>query len=192
MISIKVMRAAGLTDAQILRVIEEHRVERREYERLKKQRQRARVPNVPGDSEGQWGHPPLSKKERKKIYKKDKPSYISDDWNPSEADVRYARSKGWDDARIATEAERFAVHYRMSKAKWTDWHLVWCKWVISPFQTKASGNGRPYHPTYKDRRQEELEDAKQCLDDFARASVAGDLGGAVAPDDGELPFAKRA
>jgi hypothetical protein len=56
MIDIRVLRAAGLTDAQILKVIEEDQAKQRTYERIKKQKQRAR-PRDNGDIRGQMQKP---------------------------------------------------------------------------------------------------------------------------------------
>jgi hypothetical protein len=125
MITIAMMRAAGISEAQILRVIEEEQAERREKERIKKRKQRAR-PQDGGDIWGQAQKPQqdqtpcpgdkrdislslvskkdLPSKERKGVRGKPTLIPLPDDWqpkgpqrDPTEADEfrDKARAKGW-------------------------------------------------------------------------------------------------
>ena len=77
-LSIAQLRAAGLTDNQILRLVEEAEAERRERERIKKRNQRAR-PRDGGDG-GDTSF--LSKEVRKKKKEVKKETTLPDDWQP--------------------------------------------------------------------------------------------------------------
>ncbi len=68
---------------------------------------------------------------------------LEDDWRPSDADLAYARSLGWDDAR--TERERVAI-IRWSKSSpkngvKLDWSATWRNWV-----DRVNGE-KPANPT---------------------------------------------
>ncbi len=149
-ITIETLRAAGLSDAEILRVIEIEQAERlkntREANRLRQQRYRARVTDVTRDQRDQRdkrdGHIDTSSLDTQN--KKVRKVSISPDWKPTDADRDYAKAKGWSDSRIDTEAERFHNHYLANGEARKSWRASWCKWVISPFQNGNGGlgNGR--------------------------------------------------
>jgi hypothetical protein len=129
-VSIVHLRAAGLTDTQIVKVLEEADAERREKARIIKRNQRARPPD---EVDTQDRHIYRTSPKLKSINQARKVS-IAADWKLTDADRDYARKKGWPDERIECEAERFHIHYRANSKPWANWHLVWCKWVISEFQ----------------------------------------------------------
>ena len=158
-LTIAQLRAAGISDKQIVDALAEADAERREKERIKKRNQRAR-PQSPQDS-GDGGDTHIDTSTSRDIERKKSKKSISPDWKPTDADRDYARAKGWPDARIETEAERFRIHYLANAKAWTDWHLVWCKWVISTFQNQPKQN-------LKERNREIMDG----LDEFIQATTA--------------------
>lgn len=162
-ISIAHLRAAGLTDTQIVKVIEEADAERREKVRIIKRKQRARPLDRVDTQDTVDSHIDTSSRDLER--KRSKKVSISPDWKPTDADRKYARAKGWSDARIDTEAERFRIHYLANTKAWADWHLVWCKWVISSFQ---NGTGAASHGPAGPKRDERhsIRSALDRLDDL--------------------------
>jgi len=159
-VSIAHMRAAGLSAEQIVKVLEEADAERRQKARIIKRKQRSRPPDRV-DTQDTEDKPYIDTSSRDLERKKSKKVSIAADWKPTDADRDYARAKGWPDARIDTEAERFRIHYLANTKAWADWHLVWCKWVISSFQTQPKQN-------LKERNREIMDD----LDGFIQATTA--------------------
>jgi hypothetical protein len=62
-------------------------------------------------------------------------------WSPSDADTTFARSKGWDDLKIQSEASRFRDHAIANNRRQADWAAAWRNWVTSPYQKKGHING---------------------------------------------------
>lgn len=162
-VSIAQLKAAGLTDTQIVKLLEEREAERREQNRKAQinhrarqherdlrsdiadtqdfieRKQRARQRDI-----GESSHIDTSSSSKEEVsIKKERKKSICADWKPTLADLGYAKGKGWSDERIATEAERFRLYYGANGKAWADWHLVWCKWVMSPIQNGGqNGQGR--------------------------------------------------
>jgi hypothetical protein len=148
------LRKAGLTEAQILRVVEvadaEQSERRQEQNREAARKYRTRRQQNHADSaDRQQNHADkqnhadaesacVSKKERKK---KGSKHTLPENWVLTDKDRAYARMKGWPDTRIDTEGERFRLYYLTKASLITDDHLTWCKWVISPFQNGNGGRG---------------------------------------------------
>jgi len=136
-ITIATLRAAGLTETQILRVVEfadnEQVAKTREKNRIASRNYRARHRNHHDADDSDDAHILTSPPKLRTSKKVGKVS-IAADWKLTDADRDYARKKGWPDERIEREAERFFIHYRANSKPWANWHLVWCKWVISEFQ----------------------------------------------------------
>lgn len=65
---------------------------------------------------------------------------ICETWSPSDADVTFARSKGWDDHKIQTEASRFRDHAAANNRRQADWSAAWRNWVTSPYQKTMNGH----------------------------------------------------
>jgi len=142
-VTIDQLQAAGMTDSQIVKLMKERELERREQNRKAQINHRSRqhegdLRSDIADSHIDTSSRDLERKKRKKVS-------ISADWKPTDADRDYARSKGWPDARIDTEAERFRIHYLANAKPWADWHLVWCKWVTSSYQNSNVGHGGQQH-----------------------------------------------
>jgi hypothetical protein len=149
MIDIRTLRAAGLTDAQILKVIEEDQAKIREQDRIRQRNHRARN----GDQRDQRDRyidtsllPSLEKKERKKEGRK-KAHALSAQWVLTEADLAFAASKNWPQARIDSEEQRFRDYWLANGKAKADWAATWRSWVTSPYQTnggqRGNGQGRP-------------------------------------------------
>jgi uncharacterized protein YdaU (DUF1376 family) len=88
------------------------------------------------------------------------------DWNPVIA------------MEDSAEFDRFRDYAKANGKTYADWDAAWRNWKSSPYRNK--GGGGNYRPTYKDKRQEELEDVKRALkdsiarDDDARESDQDD------------------
>lgn len=130
-LSIAHLRAAGLTDAQIIKVMEEAEAERREKARIIKRNQRAR-PQDKVDTEDKHisvstSLPKKERKERKKA--------IGTDWQPTSADRDYAKGEGWSDDRIDREIVRFRNYYLANGKTMQSWSPKWQNWVTSAYQS---------------------------------------------------------
>jgi hypothetical protein len=70
------------------------------------------------------------------------------DFALTEADCNFAKQRGWDATRIASEFEHFCDHAKAKGRTLKDWHAGWRTWVQSPYNLgKANGNGRPQRKT---------------------------------------------
>ena len=112
MIDIGVLRASGLTDAQILKVLETEQSERqakvREQNRIRQRNQRSRnavtrdVRDVRDAVHTQESLLPTQRFRRQK-----ESVCLPDDF---ECDLQYAIKRGWPAAKAESEAERFRLH----------------------------------------------------------------------------------
>ena len=172
MTDISLLRKAGLSDSQILRVLEleqaERRAARREQNRINQQNHRSRQQVSADGADNADGHIDTSLREIKK--KESKKVSISADWKPTDADREYARSKGWPDARIDAEAERFHNHYLANGEARKSWPASWRKWVTSPYQNSNAGNGGQTHG----RRHGSVLDALDRIGERLKAEGASD------------------
>lgn len=67
---------------------------------------------------------------------------MRDDASPSDVDRVFALSKGWDEARIDSEWQRFRDHALANDRRQKDWPAAWRNWVTSPYQkSQARVNG---------------------------------------------------
>lgn len=71
---------------------------------------------------------------------------LPSDFVLSEADIKFARERGWSDQRIQEQFERFCDHAQATGRRQVDWHAAWRTWVTSPYQEKVNINGRKQHP----------------------------------------------
>lgn len=63
---------------------------------------------------------------------KRKGTHLPEDWQPSEADIAYARSRGLPDEQIRDVAEDFRTYWTAGKGRNTthlNWSLAWQSWV---------------------------------------------------------------
>jgi uncharacterized protein YdaU (DUF1376 family) len=62
---------------------------------------------------------------------------LSPEWNPTQEDLAYARSKGLSDKAIEDQAERFRNHWvssSKSNAVKLNWHATFCNWILSSIE----------------------------------------------------------
>lgn len=78
--------------------------------------------------------------ESKKIPRSTPGKPMPDNWLPDERCSLYAKSKGWDLARIRSEGERFRNHSLSTGRIHKNVFAAWCNWVTSPYQTNG---GKP-------------------------------------------------
>lgn len=158
MISIRVLRAAGLSSEQIVKVLEldesERRLTRREQNRINKQKQRSR-----------------------QHVSTDLLTPMPDDFQP---DLEWAmKEKDWTLERATLEAQCFRDHARGGGRVQADWPAAWRNWVRSPYRNnqKGSVNGRGQpRPHSREDREERTGAALAKLRAFAGGGgEAGEL-----------------
>jgi len=185
MITIATLRAAGLTEAQVLRVIEIEQRERieqkREAAKVRARNYRARhaserdVTLLRRDARDARDAtykdtsllPSLEKKERKKGRKK--VHALSAQWVLTEADRNFAATRNWPQARIESEGERFRDYWLANGKTKADWAATWRNWVRSPIQ-----NGGGQHGNGQGRRHGSVLDAFDRLGERLKAAGATD------------------
>lgn len=174
MITVAMMRAAGISQAQILRVIELEQAERiasrREQNRKASQKHRARQQISADSADSADAHILTSSpnKERKKEGRK-KAHALSAQWVLSEADRNFATTRNWPQARIESEEQRFRDYWLANGKAKADWAATWRNWVTSPYQTNGGqrGNGQG-------RRSGSVLDAFDRLGERLKAAGATD------------------
>jgi len=146
-VTLATLRAAGLTEAQIMRVVEavdnERVAAKREQNRKASQKHRARQKNAADAADAADAQvskepsflPNQGKKEGRKKH------LLAENWKLSNEDRAYAQSKGWPDNRIEIEGERFRLYYVTKGTPIASDHLTWCKWVMSPIQNGGGQYG---------------------------------------------------
>ena len=77
-----------------------------------------------------------------------KASRLSEDWQPTERNVKYARLKGLTTEEIQKEAEKFKAHFLAKsgpRALMLDWNQAWNEWILKGIEwrerIKKSGGG---------------------------------------------------
>jgi hypothetical protein len=89
-------------------------------------------------------------------------SQISEDEQPVEADLEFARKAGMDSRRIGEEWAQFRDHHRKVGALFADWRAAWRTWVrncvkFAPRLALTNGHDPPAKPrTAADRRESML------------------------------------
>ena len=171
-ITVPMLREAGLTETQINRVVEiadrEVMLQRREQNRIRKQNQRARHAGACDARDARDGHidtsllPNQEKKEGRK-----KAHALSAQWVLTEADRNFAATRSWQQARIDSEADRFRDYWLANGKAKADWAATWRNWVTSPFQTSGGQNGNG-------RRQGSILDAGDRLREKLRQAGASE------------------
>jgi len=194
MITIETLRLAGLTDQQIVKVLEldqkERLAARREQNRINKRNQRSRQ-HVSADRADidDTPPPPFSPPSDSPPYNPPRPpkdpafekrgSRLPSDWQPSDADRAYARSEGLSEADIEREAGGFRDYWCAKPGKdglKLDWSATWRNRVRSFLGRRQNGvtyHGKPHRKTVHDVFRELAE----------RTSPE-----ASPDDDGLLPF----
>lgn len=69
-------------------------------------------------------------------------------WQPTQIDLKYARSKGFSDDRITQEADKFRTYHRAQGTKFADWHAGWRKWIGMCFDQPGNGGNRGQRTGY--------------------------------------------
>jgi hypothetical protein len=87
---------------------------------------------------------------------------LPENFTLTESDVAYARERGWTDAKLNDELDRFRLHAQANGRLQADWHASWKKWVTSPYQTTGGTNGyaKPKRKTTSDVCDELLADIR--------------------------------
>jgi uncharacterized protein YdaU (DUF1376 family) len=79
----------------------------------------------------------------KKPRRKKPATRIEDDWQPSDADLFYARSKGFSQPQIEDMADGFRYHHLSKDSAFADWSAAWKNWCRNERKwtggTKAGG-----------------------------------------------------
>jgi hypothetical protein len=164
-ITIATLRAAGLTEAQILRVVEiadnEQVAKTREQNRIYQRNHRARMKSQPDQSD----RPDIPdtaltlskeekvypKEESKKVRKKEKKEPLPENWQPIGPQ------------RDLAEADEFRDHARAKGYRYSDWHAAYRNFQRSPYNAR----NKPGAP------QPSLDAAERAamLEEFHRAQL---------------------
>lgn len=68
---------------------------------------------------------------------------LPEDWEPTEADVKFAIGKGYDRRAIAKLGQAFKLHHRAKGNRYSDWHLAFCKWVNNDLDRPGKSRDGP-------------------------------------------------
>jgi hypothetical protein len=109
--------------------------------------------------------------EREKVAKtKARATQMPPNWGLSVDEVQFARSVGWDDARIFDQSVRFRDYCRAHGKTYIDWCAAWRNWVTSPIQGK---NGTTANVVdLRLQRKQRMTDAIEQLAMFAATAPA--------------------
>ena len=166
---VRVLRAGGLSDAEIVKILEleqqERAAARRETNRKSQQKHRARK-RVMADV--LTGDDDLTHARRGA-----RGTRLPEDWMPSLADQDRALAIGLSERQIQTEGEKFRDYWRArvgARATSTNWSLNWNNWCRNAME--RYGNGRNGHGI--NGKRSALEIAGELADEIrARESAAG-------------------
>jgi hypothetical protein len=178
-ITIATLRAAGLSEAQVLRVIEisekERLLHRREQNRKAQQNHRSRqhFSTYAADAADAYIlKKEVSKKERKKTI-----CTVPAEWVLTDKRAAYAADKGWTPERSKTEFQRFKDRAASKGITYRDVDAAWRNWVTSPYQNgAANGHTHAPRPGSRQDREERTHAAMRQLDEFANGKAANDGG----------------
>jgi len=138
MIDIRTLRAAGLTETQILRVVEEDQAKRREQNRKAQQKHRACQHDIADRADTPLTVLPSSinnlkvQEERSEIVAlapapKNRRRPLPDDWEPI------------GEQRDPTEADEFRDHARAKGYQYIDWHAAYRNFQKSQYNVRNRG-----------------------------------------------------
>lgn len=121
------------------------------------------------------------------------------DWQLSGPGLAYAMSKGWPEAKITSEAERFKNHAESNGRLFAGVRGIeaaWRNWVTSPFQQPARNLATTMQPR-PGSREDTRERTAHAYNELGRyadthADDEGGGGGAAQTDVGRLPFIEPA
>jgi uncharacterized protein YdaU (DUF1376 family) len=74
--------------------------------------------------------PSVSRERRRKGSATSCKTLIDPAWTPSAADISFAHQRGYNDAWIERQADRFGHYYRARGSQSFSWHETWCCWVV--------------------------------------------------------------
>jgi hypothetical protein len=170
MITIETLKAAGLTDAQIVRVIECEQEERltkvREQNRIRQRNQRAR--NVVTRDVRDVRDTSIYKKEVKEENKEVDRGKIPPDWQPQQETIDILHAQGETDSTILPEAYRFRNHSIANGRVWADPDAGFLNWMTSPYRQKGKSNGSNLQASACDRRERQAQRWDETLDGLRR------------------------
>lgn len=117
--------------------VDETAAKRRAWDRNRK-RKSGGIPVESGGIPPETQNSPLTKEDSKKE-KKDRAraTRIPPEWKPTQPDLEFALSKGMQQPRVATEAEKFRNYWTAKSgaaASKLDWAATWRNWVLSSLE----------------------------------------------------------
>jgi hypothetical protein len=162
MIDIHILRAAGLSNEQIIAVLEteqrEKKLARREQNRKSQQNHRARKQKIdlsadsadtpspcppssfPLDPLVITPLPPTPVSKPKRVSRL--LQALPTDFALTESDKQHAFDNGWSPDKLTSELARFRDNATAKGIKYVDWHAAWRNWVTSPYQKPETVNGQ--------------------------------------------------
>lgn len=85
----------------------------------------------------------------KKIKKQaSRKTQLPEDWEPSEADLAYAESRGIKGDRVRLEAEKFKNYWLGNGETKMRWEAVWRTWILNCNQWSGGRGGGPTPSQY--------------------------------------------
>lgn len=123
MITVAILRAAGLTEEQVQLVLD---LERAEVKRARQEAGRERIRRF---------------RERQRLPAVIEATQIPAAWHPNPEGVQRAAAYGCEGFVLEVEVDRFRNYYLARGRVMTDWDACWANWVASPFFMKGSANG---------------------------------------------------
>lgn len=128
--------------------------------------------------------PPKTEKPKRAVLKS---TQMPPNWELPEASREFARRRGWDEARIDREFERFKARNLARGEKYKSWPMAWQTWVLSPFQAgvqppRSSTSNQP-----RSWRDEQRERTVQAVHEYTRRAFGDDV--EAAGDDADLKAA---
>jgi len=171
MMDVRVLRAGGLSDAEIVKILEleqqERAAARRETNRKSQQKHRARKRVMDDVLTGD--------DDLRRARRGGRGTRLPDDWAPSLADQDRALAIGLSEAQIQTEGEKFRDYWRArvgARATSTNWSLNWNNWCRNAMERYGNGHGHGING-----KRSAIEIAGELADEIrARESAAG-IGG---------------
>ena len=169
MMDVRVLRAGGLSDAEIVRILELEQQERvaarRETNRKSQQKHRARKRVMADVLTGEVVPTHARRAARG--------TRLPEDWMPSLADQDRALAIGLTEGRIQSEAEKFRDYWRAragARATSTNWSLNWNNWCRKAMEMNGHGHGL-------NGKRSVLEIAGELADEIRQRESAAGIGG---------------
>jgi hypothetical protein len=142
-LAVRTAESGNRVDSRVDIAAEKRRAWDREY-RAKKRTVHPIPPDNPPDIGRAHIDTYLLTISNKKVSKKSisRGSPLPPDWAPDEDDRQYAAQRGWPQARIDSEAERFRNRSLDKGTLHKNIKAAWRNWVTSPYQKPEPGGGK--------------------------------------------------